>query len=524
MSKTRETPTMLLILDGFGYSKEKFGNAIAHAKMPNWNKWLKEYPNRLIHASGEFVGLPPGCIGNSEVGHTNMGSGRIVKTALVKFNEIIENGSIFQNKLLIDHFNMLKEEDKALHLMGLLSDAGVHSHIKNLFALIELAKRLDLKKVSIHAFLDGRDTPAESATKYLEQLQEICTKNNYKIASLHGRFYAMDRDNNWDRIEKSYNVLCDIHQPEDKNDLTWQEVLQKSYEQNITDEFIEPILLCKDSYIKASDGVLFFNYRPDRAMQLTECFINPNFDHFKVKDLNSTDGTLSFFISTTRYKKEFKEFNNDILFEQENIEHTLLDEIAEQTNKKVFIIAETEKYAHVTYFFRGLIEKQLPTETRKLIPSLKVKNYINHPQMSGDKITQELLKSLKEDPAYFYLVNYANLDMVGHSGDFDATVKACEFIDKQIGILYKEIVENLGGTIFITGDHGNAESMLNKDTGEPVTAHTNNPVPFMVINKNLKDKIELSQDPDMCLANIAPTILKYLGLKMPKEMEQKSIL
>ncbi|MFA5075191.1 MAG: 2,3-bisphosphoglycerate-independent phosphoglycerate mutase [Candidatus Babeliales bacterium] len=530
MSKQKETPTMLLILDGFGYNKDTFGNAIKKANMPNWNKFLIEYPNTLIQASGEFVGLMPGFIGNSEVGHANIGCGRIVKTDLVKFNEVVEDGSLFQNKTLIHNFEKIKKLNKSLHLMGLLSDAGVHSYIKHLFALIKLAKNLNLKNVYVHAFLDGRDVSPKSAAKYLQELETVCDKNNYKIASLHGRFYAMDRDENWDRTQKTYDTLCNFNIKELKAGSNWQQVLQESYNKNITDEFVEPVLLMKDGYIKESDGIIFFNFRPDRAMQLTESFINPSFDQFSVKNLNSTNDTLSFFITPVRYKKDFVNFNNDIFFEKENIKHTLLDEIAEQTHgKKVFVIAETEKYAHVTYFFRGLCEKQLPNEIRKLIPSIKVKNYVEYPEMSAEKITQEILYSLKNGPAYFYLVNYANPDMVGHSGNFDATVKACEFIDKQLGILYQKIVEDLDGTIFITGDHGKAESMIDEKTGEPITAHTNNPVIFMMINKKFKNGEDILKKPNLyinsklSLANIAPTILKYLGLNIPKNMLQETI-
>ncbi|MCF7800001.1 2,3-bisphosphoglycerate-independent phosphoglycerate mutase [Candidatus Babeliales bacterium] len=526
--KNSSNPTMLLILDGFGYNESSFGNAIKKAHMPNWNRFLAEYPHKLIQAAGEFVGLMPGFIGNSEVGHANIGCGRIVETDFVKFNEAIEDGSIFENKILINNFEKIKKLNKSLHLMGLLSDAGVHSYINHLFALIKLAKELNLKNVFVHAFLDGRDVPPKSAAKYLQELEVVCDKNNYKIASLHGRFYAMDRDKNWDRTQKSYDVLCKFNINTQKTDLTWQQVLKSSYDQNITDEFLEPTLLVDNGYIKENDGIFFFNFRPDRAIQLTESFIDPEFNKFPVKNLNSTKNTISFFITPVRYKKDFTKFNNEILFEKEAVKHTLLDEIAEQTHgKKVFIIAETEKYAHVTYFFRGLCEKQLPSETRKLIPSIKAKNYVEHPEMSAEKITQEILYSLKNDPAYFYLVNYANPDMVGHSGDFEATIKACEFIDKQLGILYQEIVEKLGGTIFITGDHGNAENMIDEKTGGPITAHTNNPVVFMMINKNLKNKINKNTNLDinskLCLANIAPTILKYLELKIPKDMLQETI-
>ena len=526
------SPTMLIILDGFGYRKNADGNAIKAANMPNWKEWLKVYPNCLLKASGEAVGLLPGYMGNSEVGHTCMGSGRIVKTTLAKFHEAINNKSFFKNELLLKNFEKLKKENKTLHLMGLLSDAGVHSHECHLHAFIQLASMVGLKKVFIHAFLDGRDTPPKSAATYLQRLDDICKKFNCgTLTTMHGRFYAMDRDNNWDRTKVSYEILTARQDPSTElrangrvnlstaknlKNVTWQQALEDSYAKNITDEFFYPIQLHQDGIIQKEDGVVFFNFRPDRARQLTESFINPEFKEFKTKDLNSTTNTLTFFITTTRYKKEFEKFKNDVLFEKESIQHTLLDEISIQTNNPVFVIAETEKYAHVTYFFRGMVEKTLPNETYTLIPSIKAKNYINHPEMSAEKITDAILKSLDTKPAYFYLINYANPDMVGHSGNFDATVKACEFVDKQLEKLYKEVIEKQDGTIFITGDHGNAEEM----NGKHSTSHTTNPVIFMMINKKIEPK---NFESGLGLANIAPTILKYLRLNTPKEMAQKTI-
>ncbi len=524
----KNTPTMLIILDGFGYKSDKKNNAVETANMPNWKKWLTIYPNCLLNASGEAVGLLPNYMGNSEVGHTCIGSGRIVKTSLAKFHESIKDRSFFKNKTLIENFEKLKLKNKALHLMGLISDAGVHSHEEHLFALLKLAKQVGLKKVYIHAFLDGRDTPPKSTRIYLQRLQKVCDELNLgKIVTMHGRFYAMDRDNNWERTQESYDVLCNKENINLKN-ITWQASLEDSYRNQITDEFLKPIRLIPEGKIEkgdggnGGDGIVFFNFRPDRARQLTECFINPKFDHFKVKDLNSTDGSLEFFITPIKYQKEFDQFNNPTLFEKENIEHTLLDEISEQTHKSIFVIAETEKYAHVTYFFRGMNEKKLETENYNLIPSIKAKNYINHPEMSAKKITDAILDSLKKDPAYFYLVNFANPDMVGHSGNFDATVKACEFLDTQLEKIYQEVVIKQNGTIFITADHGNAEEMGNQYS----TSHTNNPVVFMMINKKIEHPEQKTnfEKPTLGLSSIAPTILQHLGLKIPKEMAQKTIL
>lgn len=555
-------PTMLIILDGFGISKHKKGNAVLAAKMPTWKNLLTHYPHTTLKASGTAVGLLPGYIGNSEVGHTTLGTGRIVETTLKKFDEAIENKSIFKNKTLLNNLKKIKPNN-ALHLIGLLSDGGVHSHEKHLYTLIKLAKKLKIKNVFIHPILDGRDVPPKSAAKYLKRLDKVCRDLKCgKIATIHGRFYAMDRDNNWDRTKISYDILCDPHPSIHPSSLeastdtqgervprnetitdrqvprfmytarpeyfakqnvskgaVFQEALKNSYTQDITDEFFYPIRLIEDGKIKKSDGVIFFNFRPDRARQLTESFINPSFKHFKTQSLN-----LKFFTTTTRYKDEFKKFKNDILFEKPIIKNTLLDEIAKkQKNNSVFIIAETEKYAHVTYFFKGLNEKQFKNETQVLIPSIKIKSYADKPEMSAAKITTQVIKSLKTAPAFFYLINYANPDMVGHSGDFEATVKACEFVDKQLKKLYDLLVEKMDGTMFILADHGNAEEMIDLKTGNPKTSHTKNLVPFVVVNKKYKNK-KLKFNKNLGLCNVAPTILKFLGLKIPAKMEQKTIL
>ncbi|MBU4269475.1 2,3-bisphosphoglycerate-independent phosphoglycerate mutase [Candidatus Dependentiae bacterium] len=522
---SKKGPIALVIFDGFGYKNQVFGNAIKAAKMPFFEFLLKNYPSTLLNASGKAVGLLPKFIGNSEVGHLTMGAGRIIKSTLAKFKEVVDNKTIFKNKVLINNFKKIKA-DNALHIIGLLSDGGVHSHEFQLFALLEFAKKQNIKNVYIHVILDGRDVPPKSANIHLKKLDKICKKLNLgKIASIHGRFYSMDRDNNWQRTKKSYDILCD---PKIKisNLKNWEQLLKNFYAKNITDEFVNPTLFIKNGQIKTGDGVIFYNFRPDRARQLTQSFIDPDFNKFKTQNLNSTNNTLAFFITTTRYMQDFKNFNNDILFEHEKIDHTLLDEISTQSNAKIFVIAETEKYAHVTYFFRGMNEKKLPNETYNLISSIKAKNYINHPEMSAYKITRKVLASLKNDPANFYLINYANADMVGHSGDFDATVKACECLDVQIKKLYDEIVINKNGTIFLTSDHGNAEEMINKKTGELVTAHTINPVIFIKINqKSQKNKPEITKfgPIKLELSNIAATILQDLGLKIPTKMIKKRI-
>lgn len=516
-------PTMLVILDGFGYRKETFGNAVAQAYMPTWDYFLSTYQHTLLHATGEYVGLPQGFIGNSEVGHLTLGAGRVVDSILKQFHDAIDNESFFKHEVLIRYLKILKESGKALHVMGLLSDGGVHSHERHLYALLRLACSVGISRIFIHPFLDGRDVPPQSAQTYLEKLQSVCQELGCgKIASIHGRFYAMDRDNNWDRIKKSYDVLMGNGVNFEGG---WQKYLEKSYQDGITDEFIVPTLLENDGSIKSGDGIIFFNFRPDRARQLTRCFIDPNFDKFEHTGLSTTQQKLSFFISTTRYKKEFEQLNNQILFEKPVIEHTLLDQIADHiqgTKHNVIIIAETEKYAHVTYFFRGMRDIQLPHEKRQLVPSIKAKNYVGHPEMSAPEITNNILESLATEPAYFFVVNYANADMVGHSGDLDATIKACECLDKQLKKLYEAIVVKCSGTMFIVADHGNAEDLKEVESGRPITAHTQNPVPFVLIDKNYEN-MNIILPVNRGLSYVAPTILKHLKLSVPNEMEESLI-
>jgi 2,3-bisphosphoglycerate-independent phosphoglycerate mutase len=518
--------SMLIMLDGFGYSPNSNGNAIAHAKMPFY-KWLTDnYAHALLNASGPAVGLPDGFIGNSEVGHLTIGAGRIVESVLKKFHDEIVSGDFFKNKTLINNFNKLKESGRALHLIGLLSDGGVHSHESHLYAFLKLAAKLGLKNVFVHAILDGRDVAQKSAAIYLERLETECQKLGCgKIASVSGRFYAMDRDNNWNRTKQCYDMLVgETSRDKPQAAKSWQTLIDQAYVTGITDEFVQPTMLDPLGIIKSDDGVVFFNYRPDRARQLTECFIDPSFDNFQVKSLCSTQHTLAFFITTTRYSARFKQFNNEILFERESIPNTLLDIFAQQPNPpKVFIIAETEKYAHVTYFFRGMRDHKTPNETRTLIPSIKTQGYAQYPEMCANEITDKILHSLATDPADFYLINYANADMVGHSGDFDATVKACECLDMQLEKIYNIFVEQMKGTMFVTADHGNAEEKTDPTTGDPLTAHTKNPVPFIFVNKAMQNNQEATwvNDLNLGISNIAPTILNFIGLKTPDEMNNK---
>jgi len=507
-------PAALIILDGFGINPLLHGNAIASASMPTWQKLLQNYPHTSLQASGEAVGLLPGFMGNSEVGHLTLGAGRIIVSPLKEFHQALLDGSLFFHPIINKRFSAIAHKTGRLHLMGLISDGGVHSHEIHLHALIRRAAELGIQDIFVHAFLDGRDVHPQSASIFLERLDHLFAEiGKGQLASIQGRFFAMDRDNNWDRTEQCYRILT---QESTITQKSWSQALEYYYAQNITDEFIPPTLLIAHGVIHPHDGVLFFNFRPDRARQLTRAFLDPNFKEFKQ---TITGNNLACFITTTRYDYQFCYWNNDILFQDPLIQSTLLDELHGQTGGKlrVFVIAETEKYAHVTYFFRGMRETFKPQETYILVPSIKSKNYIQYPAMSAAKITTQIVTSLKKEPADFYLINYANPDMVGHSGNFQATIQACECIDQQLDILYEQFVIKRNGTLFITSDHGNAEQKIDLETGRPLTAHTTNPVPFLIVNQLLQGQ-SIIQTKNLGLSNVAPTILQYLGLQIPKEM------
>ena len=510
----RVHPVALVILDGFGYSPESRYNSIAHANMPHFNYWWQHYPHALLCAAGKFVGLPDDLHGNSEVGHCTIGAGRIVDQPIKIWRKSIEDGSFAHNIIMIEQFKKLCDAGGALHIMGLLSDAGVHAHEKEIYATIAAAAASGIKKIIIHPFLDGRDAPPQSAYSYMHRLVEYIKHYNAAssqviIGSVHGRFYAMDRDGNWDRIEKSYRVLtCQKHAEPDE---AWEKVLERNYAQGITDEFIPPTRLCVDGIIHNGDGIFFCNVRPDRARELTRCFVQPHdgvkFTHFILKPL-----ILTFFVTPIEYDVLLP---TTVLFSREPLYNTLKDVLAAH-NKTIFTIAETEKYAHVTYFFRGENEDVVSTETRTMIPSLHVDSYRDFPEMSAAGITLAVLNSLQTAPYDFYLINYANADMVGHSGDFDATIKAVEFLDTQLQMVYEEIVQKNDGTLYIMSDHGKAEQMFDESTGQPYTAHTSNVVPFIMITQELKDK-NVAMPLDQ-LAQVAAFILHNMGLPVPDEM------
>jgi 2,3-bisphosphoglycerate-independent phosphoglycerate mutase len=503
-----QAPHVLIILDGFGYRQEIDDNAILKAHPANFSSWMSKYPHSTLSASGIFVGLLPHMIGNSEVGHMTIGSGRRIVQPVAEITHQIATGAFYADKIVEKRFNELIDTPKRLHFMGLLSDAGVHSHIDHLKALIKCAQIKKIEQIIVHPFLDGRDVPPKTAAFYLSQLEEALG-NSGIIGSLHGRFYAMDRDNNWDRTKESYKILT---QTQKQSATSWQEALEKSYAAGITDEFFKPVALHESAAIKRQDAVVFFNFRADRARQLTGALVAEDFSSFTTRHLD-----LSSMLTFTSYHEDFPV---DVLLRKKIVQNTLFD-VLEKHEFPLFSIAETEKYAHITYFFNGGRELIRQHETRILIPSKKHhETYASIPCMSAPEITDAVISALNQNKHRFYLVNFANADMVGHSGDFAATVKAIHCLDYELGRLYKKIVEELKGTLYITADHGKAEEMWDFQVGQPRTAHTTNHVPFLYIgsDENASARLPLTE-----LADIAPFILKNLGLEVPLEMSKQHV-
>lgn len=482
-------PTALVILDGFGYREAEEGNAIAQASMPTFHKLLETYPVTTLKAAGAAVGLPDGYNGNSEVGHLTLGCGTIIPQSLTLIEEAIQNGSFFKNKKLKHAFEELKKSGKTLHLMGLLSDGGVHSSLHHLFAFLKMAADEGIKKVLIHGFLDGRDVTRHSAEHYLEQIEKECKKLGIgKIASLHGRFYAMDRNRNWKQTEKSFLTLTE---PQIKHADSWKEYLKAQDKAHPSEEFFDPLQIGINNFIKPGDGIVFFNFRADRARQLTSLFLNSNL-------------ALAFFITPVSYGAEYP---TTTLFERPQIPQTLTQFLHDQ-GYSIFSIAGTEKYAHVTYFFNGGREEKLENETRILVPSTTRQQYDQFPEMSAPTITEAVLETLKTNPHDFYVINYPNADMVGHTGNLNATIKAVECLDTQLKLLIDEIVIKQKGILYITGDHGNAEEMIDPKTKEPLTSHTQNPVYFIMATQELKN-IQLHL-PLTQLSDVAPFIAQVM--------------
>ncbi|MCY6483146.1 2,3-bisphosphoglycerate-independent phosphoglycerate mutase [Clostridium aestuarii] len=506
-------PMMLMILDGFGISEGEEGNAVRIANKPNYHRLWNEYPHTKLGASGLSVGLPKGQMGNSEVGHLNIGAGRVIYQALTRITKSIEDGDFFKNEALIKAVNNAKKNNSSLHLLGLLSDGGVHSHIEHLKGLLKLVKQNDIEKVYVHAFLDGRDTSPESALKYVDEIEDYMKKIGVgTIATVCGRYYAMDRDNRWERVQLAYNALV-LGNGEYASSA--KEAIEKSYHDNKTDEFVLPTVICKNEkpvdIIKNGDSVIFFNFRPDRARELTRALNDKLFAGFNRENLDLT------YVTMTQYDKTIE--NVKVAFKPESYNNTLGEYIS-RLGKKQLRIAETEKYAHVTFFFNGGVEEPNENEERVLINSPKVATYDLKPEMSAYEVTDELIKRINSDEYDVIILNYANPDMVGHTGSIEAAVKAVETVDECLGKVVDKILEK-DGTVFMTADHGNSEQMIDYSTGKPMTAHTTNLVPFIYVSNKAKIK-ELRENG--ILADIAPTMLSVMEEEIPSEMTGKSLI
>jgi 2,3-bisphosphoglycerate-independent phosphoglycerate mutase len=498
-------PLVLTILDGWGYSPAIEGNAIAAARKPTYDHLLATYPNSLIYTSGPSVGLPEGQMGNSEVGHMNMGAGRVVYMDVTRIDLMISSGQFENNPAVVNA--MRKAEGHRLHLIGLCSDGGVHAQLTHLFALLDIAKRRGLKDVFVHCFMDGRDTPPESGAGFIEQVEKRLRELGIgKIASVSGRYYAMDRDKRWDRIERAYGAMVTGNGNKFKSAA---EVAKKSYEHGVTDEFIEPATIVDSrnepiGLIRDDDSVMMYNYRADRAREITHALTDPTLE-------TPSRASLPRNLTYTMMTQYDKTIPLPYVLPPEHPDNILADVMA-QAQWKNLRVAETEKYAHVTYFFNGGNEKPYPGEEREMVPSPKVATYDLKPEMSAQGVTDKVMKAIEQGSFDVIVMNYANADMVGHSGKMDPTVKACETVDAGLSQIYSTL-KRCGGSWLITADHGNAETMIDPVTKGPHTYHTTNPVPFIYMTN---DKVELA--PGGALKDIAPTLLGILGLDKPKQM------
>lgn len=505
-------PTMLMIWDGFGLTDKLDGNAVAAANKPNYDKYWKNYPHTTLGASGMAVGLPEGQMGNSEVGHLNIGAGRVVYQSLTKVTKSILDKDFFEKEALVEAVKNAKANGGALHLMGLLSPGGVHSHTEHVKGLVDLAKVHGVEKLYIHAFTDGRDVPPSSAKEYVEELESYMKEQGVgKFATVSGRYYAMDRDNRWERVQLAYDVMVNAKGEFAKSAL---EAIDKSYHDNKTDEFVLPTVIVDEdgkplSKINKNDSVIFFNFRPDRAREMTNALSQPGFNGFEREDLNL------FFVTMTEYDSSFTGLH--VVFGPDEIKNTLGEVVAAKGLNQLRI-AETEKYAHVTFFFNGGVEEANANEDRALIPSPKVATYDLQPEMSAPELTEQLLAKLDEDKYDMIILNFANPDMVGHTGIFEAAKKAIETVDACAGKIVDKVLEK-DGAVFITADHGNAETMIDYSTGKPFTAHTIEPVPFLFISNNAKEMREGG-----ALSDIAPTMLEVMGVEQPADMTGKSLI
>ncbi len=502
---------MLAILDGWGINDKEEGNAVKMAKTPNLDTIMKQYPNTKIKTSGLDVGLPEGQMGNSEVGHTNIGAGRIVYQELTRITKSIQDGDFFEKKEFLDAIKYCKKQDSDLHLYGLLSDGGVHSHNSHLYALLELCKRQDFKNVYVHCFLDGRDTPPASGEGYIVELEEKMKELGVgKIASIMGRYYAMDRDKRWERVELAYNALA---KGEGLKATSAVDAIEGAYQREEFDEFVKPTVIVENdkpiATIKQNDSVIFFNFRPDRAREITRVFVDKNFDGFEKKFLYVN------YVCMTQYDETMP--NVEVAFKPEKIENTFGEYISKKGYTQLRI-AETEKYAHVTFFFNGGNEVKYEGEDRILVNSPKVATYDLQPEMSAYEVTDKVVDVIRKRLDDVIILNFANCDMVGHTGVLEAAVKAVETVDECIGKIVDEVIRQ-NGVILITADHGNAEQMIDYTTGDPFTAHTTNPVPLIVAG--MGEDVSLKEGR---LADLAPTMLDIMGEEKPNEMTGESLI
>jgi len=511
----RPKPILLTVLDGWGYRAETRGNAIALARKPAYDALLKNFPNTLVHTSGPAVGLPEGQMGNSEVGHLNIGAGRVVRMDITRLDLMIQTGELFRQPLLLEA--MARGRERQLHLLGLVSDGGVHSQLEHLVALIRMAAEQKVARVFIHAFTDGRDTPPTSGTGYLQQLeQKLRQYGTSRIATVIGRYYAMDRDNRWERIERAYQAV--VHGKGAQRSEDPQQALRQSYEHGVTDEFVEPVVITDGpngpprGQIRDDDAVIFFNFRADRARQLTRALAEPGFDKFA----DPARPQNLFYVALTQYEKTWPWLR--YILAPEKLEHILAQVFAEQ-NLRNLRCAETEKYAHVTYFFNGGVEKPFGGEERVLVPSPKVATYDLKPEMSAEGITDVVVKAIEKGEFDAIIMNYANADMVGHSGKLEAAIKAVEAVDAGLGRIY-QAMKPRGGAWIITADHGNAETMIDPVTGAPHTYHTTNPVPFILVS----GQEHMALRSVGALQDIAPTVLGLMGTEAPKEMTGRKLI
>ena len=493
-------------MDGFGLGPKYPGNAVENTPKPHLENIFKECPGCRLSASGLDVGLPEGQMGNSEVGHTNIGAGRVVFQDLPHISRDIDSGEFFKNPAYLEAMEHCREWGTALHLMGLLSDGGVHSHITHLFALVKMAKEQGLEKVYVHCFLDGRDVPPSSGKSYVEQLQaKLDELGTGRIATVMGRYYAMDRDKRWDRVQRAYDAIALGEGIFEENPAA---AVQKSYDSGVTDEFMEPVVCAKGAQVRDNDSIIFYNFRPDRAREITRCFVDEDF-----QDVERKKGFVPVdFVCTTEYDATMP--NVTVAYPRQKLEN-IFGEYISKLGLTQLRIAETEKYAHVTFFFNGGVETVFPGEDRVLIASPKVATYDLQPEMSAYQVTEEAVKRIESGAYDVIILNFANCDMVGHTGVYDAAVKAVETVDQCVGRVV-EATSRMGGVSLITADHGNAERMADED-GEPFTAHTTNLVPFYIVGASVRLR-------DGRLADIAPTMLDLMGLEKPKEMDGETLI